>query len=153
MRLKTKRALLRRFLTVPLAVLGALAIGAALEGASGEPGIEGRWEDAKQALVLDVSRCGEKYCGRLVTAGDQCGQTVLTVTPTAKAPSQASEPTFEGDLDLRERPRAQKVSLTIAAGKMRIIGETDPRVLGRSFPFHALLARVGDAHCRPNMMS
>jgi hypothetical protein len=152
-----QRALLRRFPIMPLLVLGALATGAAPASATGEPGIEGRWEDAKRALVLDVGRCGQKYCGRLVEAGGQCGQTVLVVVPRAYRgyrPFQASPTTFDGEIVMRNRPRANQVTVIITAGKMEIIGEARWDVLRRAPPpLQALLARIADAHCWPSPTS
>ena len=154
MKLAANRAWLRpRHLTLLVAFY---ALGSALVSAQ-EPnraGIEGRWENAKHDLVLDVVRCGDQYCGRIVKSGDQCAQTVLTVAPKATT-SQVSQPAFEGELALpgRGQPYKARVTLT-AAGKMQIVGDdVEPSFVRRSFPFYALLARVGDSRCRSNATS
>jgi hypothetical protein len=152
--IQMQRAMLRRFPIMPLVVLGALATGAAPARATGGPEIEGRWEgdsirdgDGREAVVLDVSRCGEKYCGRLVTARGRCLWPVLSVVPTAKTSSRASEPTFDGQMN------GTKVRVTITAGKMLIVGRADPSWRRRTFPYSASLARIGDAHCGPSPTS
>src|SRR5262245_41807091 len=112
-------------------------------------GIEGRWATKAKDLVLDVSRCGEQFCGQAVNDTNQCERTVLTVAH--KGTSQ----TFDGELAVprRERPLKVKVSLT-NDGQMLIIGDAiEPSLLRRTFPFRALLACVGNAGCRPNPTS
>ena len=154
MRLIAKRAWVRPPHIAVLIAFCALGFDVISAEEPGRPGIEGRWENAKQDLVLDVARCGERYCGRIVTSGDQCAQTVLTVSPKA-ASAQVSQPAFEGELALpgRGHPYKARVSLT-AAGKMQILGDdVEPSFVRRSFPFHALLARVGDARCRSSATS
>ena len=155
MRLIAKRAWVRRPHIAVLIAFCALGFDVALGQEPGTPGIiEGRWENAKQDFVLDVARCGERYCGRIVRSGDQCAQTVLTVSPKAASP-QVSQPAFEGELALpgRGHPYKAKVTLT-AAGKMQILGDdVEPSFVRRSFPLHALLARVGDARCRSSATS
>jgi uncharacterized protein (DUF2147 family) len=154
MRLIAERAWVRRPHIAVLIAFCALGLDVVLAEEPGMPGIEGRWENAKQDLVLDVARCGERYCGRIVTSGDQCAQTVLTVSPKA-ASAQVSQAAFEGELALPDRGRPYKARVTLtAAGKMQILGDdVEPSFVRRSFPFHALLARVGDARCRSNPTS
>ena len=154
MKLTAKRAWMRRRHIALLIAFCALGFDVVRGEELGTPGIEGRWENAKQDFVLDVARCGERYCGRIVTSGDQCAQTVLTVSPKA-ASAQVSQPVFEGELTLpgRGHPYKARVTLT-AAGKMQILGDdVEPSFVRRSFPFHALLARVGDARCRSSATS
>ena len=154
MRLTAKRAWVRRPHIAVLIALCALGFHVVLAEEPVRPGIEGRWENAKQDLVLDVARCGERYCGRIVTSGDQCAQTVLTVLPKA-ASAHVSQPAFEGELALPGRGHSYKARVTLtAAGKMQILGDdVEPSFVRRSFPFHALLARVGDARCRSSATS
>jgi hypothetical protein len=154
MRLIAKRAWVRRPHIAVLIAFCALGFDVVLAEEPRRPGIEGRWENAKQDLVLDVVRCGERYCGRIVRSGDQCAQTVLTVSPKA-ASAEVSQPAFDGELALPGRGHPYKARVTLTgAGKMQIVGdEVDPSFVRRSFPFHALLARVGDARCRSNATS
>src|SRR5947208_4022307 len=83
MTLIDKRAWVRRPHIAVLIAFCALGFDVVLAEEPCMPGIEGRWENAKQDLVLDVSRCGERYFGRIVRSGDQCAQTVLTVSRKA----------------------------------------------------------------------
>jgi uncharacterized protein (DUF2147 family) len=110
--------------------------------------IEGRWETKAKDLVLDISRCGEHYCGQAVNSSNTCGRTILTVG------HNATSQTFDGELVVSGRalPYKVKVSTTRAAdaapGKMTIVGDdVDPSLARRTFPFRALLARTGDAVC------
>ena len=110
--------------------------------------IEGRWETKAKDLVLDISRCGERYCGQAVNSSNTCGRTILTIG------YNATSQTFDGELVVsgRAHPYKVKVSTTRAAdaapAKMTIVGDdVEPSLARRTFPFRALLARSGDAVC------
>jgi uncharacterized protein (DUF2147 family) len=118
-------------------------------GAMAGQDIEGRWETNTKDLILDISRCGERYCGQAVNSGNTCERTILTVA------HNATSQTFDGELAVSGRPQPYKikVSFTRAAdtvpAKMTIVGDdVEPSLVRRTFPFRALLARVGDAMCR-----
>src|SRR3984893_16244817 len=151
MLLKAKRELLRQSRIMSLVASCVLASSAVLAGELDRPGVEGRWANAKKDLVLDVRRCGEQYCGRLVTSGDQCDRTVLTIVPSTTS-SHTTEPAFRGELALPGNRRTYKAWVTITtAGMLRIVGDdAEPSLVRRTFPFYALLARAGDQRCRSN---
>src|SRR3984893_6459166 len=153
MLLKAKRELLRQSRIMSLVASCVLASSAVLAGELDRPGVEGRWANAKKDLVLDVRRCGEQYCGRLVTSGDQCDRTVLTIVPSTTS-SQRTEPAFHGELALPGH-RTYKAWVTITkAGMLSIVGnDAEPSIMRRTFPFDALLARAGDPRCRSNATS
>lgn len=129
----------------------SLVSGAALATDGDGAAIEGRWETARKDLLLDISRCGQGYCGQLVAPGNRCGPTVLTVVMKAAEPPY---PVFTGDFapPNGSRPGYKvRVSVTMAGEtpiRMSIIGDTvDPDPMRRSFAYRALLTRVGDAAC------
>ena len=116
--------------------------------------IEGRWETKTKDLVLDISRCGQQYCGQAVNLNNQCERTVLTVA------MNATSQTFDGELATPGRARAYKVKLSVirdaeaGPATMVIVGDdVEPSLVRRTFPFRALLARAGNASCRPKPTS
>ncbi len=122
--------------------------------------IEGRWQTAKKDLVLDISRCAQGYCGQLVTADNPCDRTIMTVAVRTTSP-RPFQPEFDGDFAPPKglRPSYKvRVSVMTAAGEkpatMVIIGdEVDPNPMRRSFPYRAVLARLGEATCQPRTTS
>ena len=119
--------------------LSTVASSAALAGQE----IEGRWETKTKDLVLDISRCGQQYCGQAVNSNNQCERTVLTVAVNA------TSQTFGGELAAPGRAKPYKVKLSVTnAERMVIVGDdVEPSLVRRTFPFHALLARAGNASC------
>jgi hypothetical protein len=140
--------------------LCALASGNALAALGDGAEIEGRWETAKKDLVLDIGRCAQGYCGQLVNADNRCDRTVLTVA-LDNSSALPLELAFAGDFAPPNGIRANykvRLNVTRAAGtkpaSMVIVGdEVDPNPVRRTFPYHALLARVGNASCRPSSTS
>lgn len=127
--------------------LSGAALAADTEGAT----IEGRWETARKDLVLDISRCAQGYCGRVVTPDNKCERTTLTVSVRTDEPPY---PVFAGDFAPPKAGRPNyrvRISVTLPGEKpvrMSIIGdEVDPDPIRRSFPYRAMLTRVGDAAC------
>jgi hypothetical protein len=147
--------------SIPLVLsLCTLASGNALAERGDGAEIEGRWETAKKDLVLDIGSCAKGYCGQLVTRDNRCDRTVMTVA-VDNSPPLPLELAFAGDFAPPNGIRANykvRVDVTRAAetepASMVIIGdEVDPNPMRRTFPYRALLARVGDASCRPNSTS
>lgn len=136
------------------AVVSAPVLAAEGDGAA----IEGRWETARKDLVLDIGRCARGYCGQLVTPDNRCDRTVLTVAVTTTSPQPLE---LAGDLALPKAIRSNykvRVSVATAAGampaSMMIIGdEVDPHPIRRTFPYRALLTRVGEATCESRTTS
>ncbi len=139
--------------SIPLILsLCTLVSAAALATNTDGAAIEGRWETARKDLVLDIGRCAQGYCGQLVTPDNKCERTILTVALKADEPPF---PAFAGDFAPPKgvRPTYKvRIDVTPSAGekpgRMIIIGdEVDPNPMRRSFPYRALLTRVGEAAC------
>jgi hypothetical protein len=143
----------RRTRTLSLATaLCAAVSGGALATDGDGAAIEGRWETSRKELVLDITRCAQGYCGHLVTPDDRCDQKVLTVAVKSPEPLDF---VFVGDFAPPQADRpTYKVRVSVASSvegrpaRMVIIGDrVDPNPMRRSFPYRALLARVGEASC------
>lgn len=138
--------------TIPLVLaLCTTLSGAALATDDDGTAIEGRWETARKDLVLDISRCAQGYCGRVVTPDEKCERTTLIVSVRT---DELAYPVFGGDFAPPKggRPNYKvRISVTTAGEKpirMSIIGdEVDPNPMRRSFPYRALLTRIGEAAC------
>lgn len=138
--------------TIPLVLaLCTTLSGAALATDDDGTAIEGRWETARKDLVLDISRCAQGYCGRVVTPDEKCERTTLIVSVRT---DELPYPVFVGDFAPPKggRPNYKvRISVTTAGEKpirMSIIGdEVDPNPMRRSFPYRALLTRIGEAAC------
>ena len=138
--------------TVVVALLGNFA--ASVSPAAIEPAhIEGRWKSNNRDLVLDISACGDKFCGRLVASGSECGPAVLSVTFQHET-NKMDGPQITGSLNLPGES-AYKVRLVVDANlRMTILGGmSSPSLFQRSFPFVAHMARIGDARCRAGVTS
>jgi uncharacterized protein (DUF2147 family) len=67
-------------------------------------GIEGRWKTNAGDLVLDISRCGDQFCGQEVRSNNECDRRILTIAVNA------STETFDGELTAPEAHRdAQRI--------------------------------------------
>ena len=143
----------RRSRTISLVVSLCAVIPGTASATDGDgTAIEGRWETARKDLVLDISRCAQGYCGQLVMPGNICERTILTLAIKTDGPLS---PAFAGDFAPPNwgRPSYKvRVDVTPIAedkpARMIIIGDVvDPNPMRRSFPYRALLVRVGDAAC------
>jgi hypothetical protein len=118
---------------------------------------EGRWVSAK--LTLDVSRCGESFCG-VEVLGEACGRTVLRVSEQETRegvvlPQNRFE--FLGKLQLAANTEPYGVIATLrrqdtGAMMLMIAGHTGGKfsAFRRMYDYKALLARSGEALCRPD---
>ena len=122
--------------------------------------IEGRWQTAAKDLMLDIGRCAQGYCGQLVTDDNRCDRTIMTVVARATTP-RSVEAVFDGDL---APPKALRRSYKVRVGiwpasehrpvSMVIIGdEVEPNPARRTFPYRAVLSRVGEAICQARTTS
>jgi hypothetical protein len=121
------------------------------------PEIEGRWVAAKRNLVLDITRCGEGWCGVEVTNGKSCGAVVLRFELKRPENSRDSllEPALFGRLELAAETRPYAVQVLFYESTARdpvrlfINGNTGSTfdAWRRSFPFQAVFARLGDPLC------
>jgi hypothetical protein len=133
-----------------VALCVASVASAATEGTAAD--IEGRWASAGNKLVLDISRCGEGWCG-VEVSGTGCGRTSLRVGLEEQYANLAQ---FSG----RFEPAAEAVPYVVqvhlegtdGSARLHILGSTGDHFepWRRTFPFSALLARAGDAQCRPD---
>ncbi|MFO1161485.1 MAG: hypothetical protein U1E60_21785 [Reyranellaceae bacterium] len=146
--------------TLLIVSLGAVLSNTTLAAEGDGMAIEGRWESTRKDLVLDVARCGDGYCGQLVKPDKGCDRTVLTVALKTTSPD-LNWVQFSGDLALPNAGRINykvRVSLTMATdakpASMLIVGDrVDPDPMRRSFPYRSILARIGEATCRPRITS
>ena len=60
-------------------MLAAFCVGGVAKAGSQQT-FEGRWVASNQSLTLDLSRCGNSWCGIEVTKAGSCGRAVLRVT-------------------------------------------------------------------------
>lgn len=121
--------------------------------------IAGRWQgdswaqERSETLTLDISACGESWCGVRVAANNSCGGTALKLGSGRVEENNAQ---FEGTLELAPGTEPYTVYATIfppEAGQplnMQITGDTGGtyRPYRRSFPFTAQLARLSEPVCR-----
>jgi hypothetical protein len=112
---------------------------------------EGRWVANNKSLTLDLSRCGDGWCGIAVIAGGSCGRTVLRA---ANDDGQLS-----GRLDLD--PQAQPYTIAVHLVRRN---PNDPETLmirghsrsgtgkfdawRRIYPYMVEFTRAGDITCR-----
>lgn len=123
--------------------------------------IEGRWRDERRDLTLDIARCADKICGHAVDKDGQCGSRALLVSWRPTDQRQMPDDVAGGTLDLAARGGSYKVRLLLgratATTKAGLVilgdGAAEPSLYRRWFPFHAELARIGDAACTPRPSS
>lgn len=147
----TDRRAARRVAT---AMTVALCVGGA---ARGEPlkaaQLDGRWVNVRQNLTLDISRCGDGWCGVEVKGG-QCSRTALRLT--ANKAKQDDVPLFNGRLALADKaePYVLKATLFVHEGivRLQLLGQTGDRLelLRRWYPLNELMARSGPPQCKPD---
>jgi len=133
--------------------------------------ISGRWEGPTYelarrgddcggkpcTLMLDVVRCATGWCGVEVIGSERrCGATALKLDGGEGNPG--GNTLFKGKLELAQGTEPYVVEaylLDFGEGaekrELEIAGDTggEFRMFRRSFPFHATLARISDAQCRP----
>jgi hypothetical protein len=136
-------------------MVAGLCVGGA---ASGEPlaatQIEGRWVNVRQNLTLDISRCGEGWCGVEVRDG-QCAKTALRLA-AKKAQEEVTAALFDGRLALADRtvPYVVSGSLFVREGAVRLqlLGNPGDKLelWRRWYPLNELMARSGPPQCKPD---
>ena len=154
---------------ISLAVVCVLAWAAPALAGLESPALGGRWqgpnyrmaalspdcENGACELTLDIVPCGKDWCGIEVGRNDTCGATALKLAVNAKAEGEGPE--LEGSLTLADgtEPYVIRAYLAEAEGPegkpmLHMTGDTggEFRMYRRSFPFHATLARLGDAVCK-----
>jgi len=113
---------------------------------------EGRWVANNQSLTLDLSRCGDGWCGIEVTAGGSCGRTVLRafndpdglITGQLQVDVQTHPYTIGMHL-FRRNPNDPE-TLMIRGHTRGSLAQFDG--WRRIYRYMVEFARVGDAACR-----
>src|SRR5262245_36066405 len=119
---------------------------------------EGRWIADNQSLTLDLSRCGDGWCGVEVTNAGSCGRTILRV---AKSTGDSnSELTGQLELAAQAQPYAIGINLyrrdpndpgtLLISGHTRGDTGTHFEPWRRTYPYQVEFTRVGDAVCLPS---
>ena len=113
----------------------------------------GRWLSKERKLTLDVSRCGDGWCGVEVTNGASCGRTVLRLDSGQQGKETVR---FSGSLQLAARTQPYGVQAILArngdALSVVINGHTGGafQFARRTYDFRDVFARIGDSVCRPD---
>jgi hypothetical protein len=115
--------------------------------------IEGRWVNEKSNLTLDISRCGDGWCGVQVK-NDACAQTALRMA--AKEEHEGTTVSFRGRLTLAEKAAPYAISATLyardGAVRLRLMGNpgNELELWRRWYPLNELMARSGPPQCKPD---
>jgi hypothetical protein len=113
--------------------------------------VEGRWDNARHNLTLDISRCGEGWCGVEVRDG-VCAKTALRITARGASHEDAR---FDGRLALADRGQPYVVSATLYAHegviRLQLLGNPGDKLepLRRWYPLNEQMARSGPPQCKP----
>jgi hypothetical protein len=118
----------------------------------------GRWVSKEASLTLDISRCGNGWCG-VVVANNSCGHTALRVAenPQDAIHRAGTNRELVGRLQLAENTEAYGVRAMLTrddgGGKtLFIAGHTGGTfsAFRRTYDYNQLLVHAGDAACSPN---
>ena len=114
----------------------------------------GRWHSDGKNLTLDVSRCGNGWCGVEVTNRATCGRTVLRLDDGEHDSGSMS---FSGSLQLAlgSEPYGVRTVLQRRGDALALIitGHTGGRFqfARRTFDFQAEFVRVDNSTCPPDV--
>jgi hypothetical protein len=123
--------------------------------------LAGRWASKENKLTLDISRCGEGWCG-VVVANNSCGHTALRV---GESPDHAIYQTGQsrelaGQLRLAANTEPYGVRVALSrddAGAIRLFvaGHSGGAFSAarRTYDYRELLVRNGNAACSPDPKS
>lgn len=132
----------------------AIIYGASVANAAVAPGdFAGRWLAKQHNLTLDVSRCGNGWCGVVVTNGSSCGRTALRLDAGDQRPDQVQ---FKGRLQLAAETEPYGIMATLHrrddALTLTMSGHSGGtfEMARRTFDFHDMFARTGEPVCRPD---
>jgi hypothetical protein len=115
----------------------------------------GRWLSENKKLTLDVSRCGDGWCGVEVTNGTMCGRTVLRLDAGEQGGNEAVR--FTGRLQLAPESEPYGVETILlrrgAVPVLMITGQAGGRFFlgSRRIDFRAEFVRTSDAVCQPDV--
>jgi len=113
--------------------------------------VEGRWVASNQSLTLDLSRCGDGWCGIEVTQTGACGRTVLR----ARSDDDGQ---LIGRLELATQAQPYTIVMHLFRRSpsdselLMIRGHTGARFdpWRRMYPYMVAYARKSDVGCRPD---
>lgn len=156
----------RRFRLSP-AILGLLfgplmaAVPLAAEPRLQPADLEGRRQDARHDLTLDILRCGDRICGQVVDKEQKCGARALVATWRSEPGHDAPDEVAGGTLDMPGRGGLHKVRLMLSRAKgadkpsLHIYGamNEEPSLYRRMIPLMLSLSRIGDPACTPHPAS
>ena len=145
------RSVMRTLGSVAGVMLAAFCV-AGVAKADFQRTFEGRWVALNQSLTLDVSLCGDGWCGVEVTSAGSCGRTMLRTR--TRSPEESG--VIIGRLELAAQARPYTVALHLfkrgpdGPDALMIRGNSGSEFnfLQRMYPYMVAFARVGDAACR-----
>ena len=138
-------------------VMGLCPAGTAIAGTidATASNFEGRWVAEGSNLTLDLSRCKEGWCGVEVT-GANCGRTALRLTAADPEKRSHNLAQFVGRFERAAETQPYVVQASIVQNaptvKLKLVGHSGDQfeMFRRTFPLSMLLARSGEAQCRPD---
>jgi len=140
-------------------MIGALCVArmALAEPAALTPSdFEGRWVSQGTKLTLDISRCGEDWCG-VIVADNACGYTALRANDRSfdQALRPLDRPELIGKLQLAANAEPYGVIVSLSREKsgsraLFVAGHSGGTFAAfrRTYDYKELLVRGGDATCR-----
>jgi hypothetical protein len=130
-------------------MLAAFCVGGVAKAESQQT-FEGRWVASNRSLTLDLSRCGDGWCGIEVTQTGACGRTVLR--------ARVDDGRLTGRLELATKSQPYTIAMHLVRH-----GPNEPETLAinghtgaqfepwrRMYPYMVMFARTGDVTCRPD---
>ncbi len=148
-------------------VMMAGLVGATLSVAQDESlDISGRWQQVGKSLTLDISRCGDNWCGIAADTDGACGRQVLSLPPSAISGVSGDALIADGNseeagqLELAPnvqvyRVRARLIVRPEAPRKLVVSGApiASLRPMRRLMPFFAEFVHKGGPVCRSKPVS
>jgi hypothetical protein len=145
---------MRRLGSVAAVMLATVCVGGVAK-ADIQRTFEGRWIANNQSLTLDLSRCGNGWCGIEVTKAGSCGRTVLRVTEGSPDDGGA----LYGRLELATHTQPYTIAMHLFRRNpndpetLMIRGNTGTRfdAWRRMYPYMVAFSRVSDVTCWPEV--
>ena len=154
------RSVMRTLGSVASVMLATFCVAGVAKAETDWP-LEGRWAALNESLTLDLSLCGDGWCGVEVTSAGSCGPTMLRTR--SRNPEETG--VIIGRLELAAQARPYVVALHLykrgpdgsdrrllrgSPDTLMIRGNTggEFNFMRRMYPYMVAFARVGDAACR-----
>jgi hypothetical protein len=135
------------------AIIASLCVGGVAGTQSALPSqtdIAGRWTAERGGLVLDISKCGDGWCGIKVEGG-ACGIIALRLEAGKESDWAVL---YGGRLQLAAQSAAYEVQAELLPRvgdgplRLRVVGGSSPTfIYARSYPYHQLFVRSDKADC------